>query len=363
MSETNVLTDVSGRGRRSAGDLWLWSRTSNAVTLAAMDGTSSASGSPAVWTVTVNPALDISMTVDHLVPDHKMRAVDCRREAGGGGINVSRALHRLGVSSTSFVVTGGAIGSELLSHLSADGLDVVRYDIAGTTRESVAITEACTNRQYRVSVDGPTIEDADSLLHSIVDAAASARMIILSGGLAPGLPPDFYAQIIARVGSHTTTIVDSHGPGLAAAAASATIIKPSQRELAALVGWEPSTARDIERAAHEVLEGGSVGAVVASRGPSGALLATRDEAPVWFRPPAVRPVSAVGAGDSMVAGLAASLLGGADLVDAVRRGVAAGTAAVLTPGSQLCESADVDRLVDQVVVTRSAGTPSESLGP
>ncbi len=322
-----------------------------------MDGASSVSESAAaVLTVTVNPALDVSMVVDHLVPDHKIRAHDPHREAGGGGVNVSRALRRLGVGSTSFVVVGGAIGAELVAHIGAEGLDVVEFDITDTTRESVAITETSTNRQYRLSVEGPTIDDPDAVLRSIVDAATDASMVILSGGLAPGLPADFYAQIIAHVGRRVTTIVDSHGPGLAAAAGSATIIKPSQRELAALVGWEPSTAADIERATGEVLEGSSVGAVVASRGPSGALLAARGERPVWFRPPAVRPVSTVGAGDSMVAGIAASLLTGSDLVDAVRRGVAAGTAAVLTPGSQLCELHDVERLVDDVIVTRTAST-------
>lgn len=162
---------------------------------------------------------------------------------------------------------------------------------------------------------------------------------------------DFYAQVIVGLSALTVTIVDSHGPALAAVAATtATIIKPSQRELAELVGWEPATADDIERAASEVLARGAVGAVVASRGPSGALLAVRGQAPVWVRPPVVHPVSTVGAGDSMVAGLAASLLSGSGLVDAVRWGVAAGTAAVLTPGSGLCEPADLERFLDEVTI-------------
>jgi 6-phosphofructokinase 2 len=313
----------------------------------------------AVVTVAVNPALDVSMTVDHLVPDHKMRAHDLRREAGGGGVNVARALRRLGVPATSFVVVGGAIGSELASRMEAEGLDVAEFRIADNTRESVAIRETCTGRQYRVAVEGPTVEDPDALLRSISDAAADAGTVILSGSLASNLPTDFYAQIIAALDPRVTTIVDSHGPALAAAATSttaATIIKPSQRELAALVGWRPSTAHEIERAAAEVLASGAVGAVVASRGPSGALLAARGEPPVWFRPPAVHPVSTVGAGDSMVAGIAASLVAGSDLVDAVRYGVATGTAAVLTPGSELCEVDDVGRLVDQVLVAPSAAT-------
>ena len=294
------------------------------------------------------------MVVDQLVPDVKLRARDCRREAGGGGVNVSRALQRLGTASTAFVVAGGPIGDELVARMGAEGLEVTTFTIPATTRESTAVTEATTNRQYRLSVDGPVVEDAEGLRRRIVAAAGAARIVVLSGNVAPGLPTDFYARIIADLGPNTTTIVDTHGPALAAVTStSATIVKPSQRELAELVGWEPATALDIERAVDEVLGRGSVRAVVASRGPSGALLAIRGEGATWFRPPPVRPVSTVGAGDSMVAGIAASLFRGSDLEEAVRHGVAAGTAAVLTPGTELCERDDVERFVGQVTVTGS----------
>jgi 6-phosphofructokinase 2 len=307
-----------------------------------------------VLTITVNPALDVSMTVDRLVPDAKLRARDSRREAGGGGVNVSRVLQRLGVPSTAFVVAGGPIGAELIARMEAEDLDVTTFTIPATTRESVAVAETITNRQYRLSIEGPMVDDADDLHRCIIDAAGAAGILVLSGTVAPGLPDDFYARIIADLAPGTTTIVDTHGPPLAAVTAgTATIVKPSQRELAELVGWEPATALDIERAAREVLEQGSARAVVASRGPSGALLAVRGGGAMWFRPPPVRPVSTVGAGDSMVAGIAASLFHGSDLEDAVRHGVAAGTATVLTPGTALCERTDVERFVDQVTVTGS----------
>ena len=309
-------------------------------------------------TVTVNPALDVSMVIGRLVPDAKLRAYDCRREAGGGGVNVSRVLQRLSVPSTAFVVAGGPIGTELITRMEAEDLDVATFTIPATTRESVAVTETTTKHQYRLSLAGPTVDDADGLQRWVVDAARAARIVVLSGTVAPGLPTDFYARIIADRAPGTTTIVDTHGPPLAAVTAgTATIVKPSQRELAELVGWEPATALDIERAAQEVLEQGSVRAVVASRGPSGALLAVRGEGARWFRPPPVRPVSTVGAGDSMVAGIAASLFRGSDLEDAVRHGVAAGTATVLTPGTALCERADVERFVDQVTVHGSHERP------
>ncbi len=309
-------------------------------------------------TVTVNPALDVSMAIDRLVPDVKMRARDGQREAGGGGVNVARVLQRLDVPATALVVAGGPIGTELIARMGAEGLDISSFTIPDTTRESVAVTETTTNRQYRLSVDGPPIHDADGLHRFVVDVARTAGIVVLSGNIAPGLPDDFYARIIADLDPGTTTIVDTHGPPLAAVTANtATLVKPSQRELAELVGWEPATALDIERAADEVLAQGSVRAVVASRGPSGALLAVRDKGAAWFRPPPVRPVSTVGAGDSMVAGIAASLFRGSSLEDAVRHGVAAGTATVLTPGTELCERADVERFIDQVTVTGSHAHP------
>lgn len=309
-------------------------------------------GPARVLTVTLNPAVDISFSVDQLVPDHKLRAEGNRREAGGGGVNVSRVLHRLGVPCVSLVVAGGATGAELVARMRGEGLEVVDVPIESDTRESFAITESATARQYRISVRGPTVNDVEGLRRQILAAVGSARVVVLSGSVPPGIPDDFLSTTIEALPARTTTIVDTSGAALAwVARHSAAIIKPSQRELAELVGWEPATSEQIEAAALEVIEGSRILAVIASRGPSGALLATRDRAVRWFRPPAVRPVSTVGAGDSMVAGIAAALAEGQGIDDAVRLGVAAGTAAVLTPGSELCDPADVARFVDQVIVT------------
>lgn len=301
----------------------------------------------------MNPSIDVSTSIEQLVPDRKLRAPGWRREAGGGGVNVSRVLGRLGATTTSFVVVGGPTGTELVSLLQAEGLEVIEFAVPTNTRESVAITEISTDRQFRISVPGPTLGDTADLVRSIVDASLGCDLVVFSGSIPPGVPRDVLVEIIDGLDPATTTVVDTSGPALAAVAARhATLIKPSQRELATLVGWQPTTADEIERAADAVLEGGDVDAVVASCGPSGALLAVRNEPPVWFRPPAVRPVSTIGAGDSMVAGIAASLARGDDMHQAVRTGVAAGTATVLTSGTELCEPADVARLIDRVSVHR-----------
>jgi 6-phosphofructokinase 2 len=305
-----------------------------------------------VLTVTLNPAVDVSMTVDRLVSEQKMRAYDVRREPGGGGVNVANVLRRLAVPATSLVVVGGATGDELTSLMRSCGLAVVEVPIDGSTRESVAIGESDTGRQYRVSLPGPLIEDPDELRRLVIEEARDASVVVLSGGLAPGLPPDFYVQVISELAPDTTAIVDTHGPALAAVAASkADVVKPSQRELADLVGWEPATPDEIERAVTQVLDQGNVGAVLASRGPTGAVLGTRDREMCWFRAPPVHPVSTIGAGDSMVGAIAAGLANGDPLVDAVRFGVAAGTAAVLTPGTELCDVTEAKRLVDAVDIS------------
>lgn len=309
-------------------------------------------GSPtSVLTVTLNPSIDVSTSVERLVPDQKLRAPGWSREAGGGGVNVARVLHRLGVPPTSFVVVGGATGTELAALMRAEGLDVTEFAGRSATRESFAVTEISTDSQFRISVPGPTLDEVDELVHCVIDVGARCGVVVLSGSVPPGAPSDILVRIITGLDPGTTTIVDTTGPALSAVTSNrATLIKPSQRELATLVGWQPRTSDEIERAALEVLEQGDVQAVVASCGPSGALLGVRDREPTWFRPPPVRPVSTIGAGDSMVAGIAASLARGSDIRRAVRAGVAAGTAAVLTAGTQLCDPGDVARFVDQVSI-------------
>ncbi len=338
--------------RRWCGLLAL-SAAGETVDAGAVVNTSRDSTSAAVLTVTLNPSVDVSTSVDRLVPDQKLRAPGWNREAGGGGVNVARVLRRLGIPPRSFVVVGGATGSELVELMRTEGLDVAEFAVASATRESFAITEDTTDRQFRISVPGPTLEDPDELERRVVAVAAGCGVVVLSGSIPPGAPSDILVRIIAGLEPGTTTIVDTAGPALAAVATHrASFVKPSQRELAALVGWQPRTSDEIEQAARAVLDQGSVDAVVASCGPSGALLAVRNETPTWFRPPPVRPVSTIGAGDSMVAGIAASLARGSDVHSAVRAGVAAGTAAVLTEGTQLCDPDDAARFFDQVSIHR-----------
>lgn len=314
-----------------------------------------------VLTVTVNPALDVAVTVAALVPDHKMHALDSRRDPGGGGVNVSRALRRLGVDSEAFVVAGGPIGDELVSLIEAEGVTVHRHDNPAITRESIAVRDMARNVQYRVVVDGPAIADTETLHRAVTAASAAASVVVISGNIGPGTDPGLYRGLvdeIAQSSPSTTTVVDCAGPALAEVVRSAaTIVKPSRRELASLVEWTPATTGELEVAAREVLGRGRVQALAVSLGALGAMLVERDGPITWYRPPEVDVVSTVGSGDTMVAALVAGLLRDQDLVEATRLGVAAGTATCLTDGTELCRPGDVDRILPLVRVGDDPGGP------
>ncbi|MDH3294658.1 MAG: PfkB family carbohydrate kinase, partial [Acidimicrobiia bacterium] len=237
----------------------------------------------------------------------------------------------------------------LLDELDETEIGVV--PISGDIRESLSVRSRTSGEQYRFVLPGPQIGPAelDACLDAVIAAATPerCRCVVVSGSLPPGVDPDFISDLVARA-PHVLFVVDTSGPALAAALRSgAYLIKPSARELAAMAGRGLDTEADIIEAAIEVKSRSSVSVLVVSIGPGGAVVLT-DGTVHRLRAPAVKVRSAVGAGDSMVAGIATGLNRNLELLDAVRLGVAAGTAAVLTEGTDLCAQADVDRLLPLV---------------
>lgn len=310
-------------------------------------------------TITLNPALDMSTSIEVVEPDRKMHCVGLALHPGGGGINVARVAARLDCEVTAAAFVSVASSERLVSMLAPEGVALEIIPIEGQLRESLTVVETSTARQYRFVLPGPAM-DRDHLDAGIVAAVALARdqsLVVVSGSLPPGVTPDDLAGLVGRLREGgAEVIVDTGGTALAAVARiGVLLIKPSARELSDFAEAELTGHPELEAAARRLLALGPNRAALVSLGEAGALLVRPEEVSLWFHAPRVRAVSTVGAGDSLVGGLASALGKGATMEDATRFGVAAGTAATLSTGTGLCRPADVDRLLAEVLVTPLGG--------
>lgn len=310
-----------------------------------------------ILTLTMNPALDVFTSIDQVVPSHKLRCSTPLQHPGGGGINVARVLHRLGADCEALYLAGGANGQVLRQLLDREQLRQHVVDIAADTRESFSVHETSSGLDYRFVLPGPTVEchEWEACLAYIAALEVPARYLVASGGLPPGAPIDFYARI-ARLALErgSRLVLDTAGPPLAAALdVGVYLVKPSLRELRDLSGLPLTTEDAWHAAARRLVQAGQAQIVALSLGEGGALLVSADTV---LRSPGVRvPVaSTIGAGDSFVGGLVWALDQGLALEEALRCGMAAGAAALLSSGTALCDPADVRRLHDEVVVTADA---------
>lgn len=300
-----------------------------------------------ILTLTLNPAVDKNTSIDRVMPEHKLRCANPEHEPGGGGINVSRAIKRLGGESTTLYTMGGLTGRLLESLLQREGLSHHAIPVREWTRESLAVFETSTSLQYRFNMEGPTLQEEEwrRCLEMVSKADPRPDYIVGSGVLPPGVPGDFYARL-AHVGRElgARVIVDTSGDPLRLALDGRVfMIKPNIRELNTLAGRELQDEREQEAVVMDIIGGAKSEVVVLSLGAAGVLLGTADGC-TRLRAPVVPIQSKVGAGDSMVGAITLRLALGKSIRDSVRYGVAAGAAAVMTPGTQLCSLEDTERL-------------------
>lgn len=299
-----------------------------------------------IVTLTMNPALDIATTTDRVEPTHKLRCSVPRYDPGGGGINVARAVHALGGEAVAIFPVGEPAGEMIRHMLEQEGVAHHAIPISGFTRESLAVEELTSGKQFRFILPGPELSAADQerSLDALSATAEGAQYIVASGSLPPGVPDSFYARVaeLARL-QGTRFFIDTSGPALKQAGLGIYLLKPSLRELVDLTGREIRNERDEELAARQIIEQGRCEILVLSLGAQGALLATAEGAERFAASP-VEARSTVGTRDSMLAGIVLGLSRGLPLRDAVRFGTAAGAAALLGSGTQLCRRSDVERL-------------------
>ncbi|SHF39939.1 1-phosphofructokinase family hexose kinase [Pedobacter caeni] len=299
-----------------------------------------------ILSVTFNPAIDKSTLVPELIAEKKLNCSSPVYEAGGGGINVSRAIKRLGENTTAIYMAGGYTGRAYTRLLAKEGFDLIPVKTKESTRENLVVKEISSQKQYRFGMPGPatTKREWQNCLKAIANFK-QAEFIVVSGSLAPGIPTGIFAEIthIAKK-NKAKLIVDTSGEALIQAVkAGVYLIKPNLRELGTLAGREILTLDQIHLAAKEVINKFECEVIVTSMGSQGAVLISKDLF-LSVVPPKVAVQSTVGAGDSMLAGIVHSLALNKSLTEAIQYGVACGTAATMNPGTELCHPADVAHL-------------------
>jgi 6-phosphofructokinase 2 len=307
-----------------------------------------------ITTITLNPSLDQHITVDGLVIDGTNRWSRLHRYAGGKGIDVSRAIHEMGGRAVAYGFIGGPVGRAVEILLDEEDVPFSFTPIHRETRTNFIITDSKTWRQTRIDAPGPRIskEEFERFQRKMLRIRPSPDLIVMGGSLPPGIPNDvYYSMIMESKTFGVRAILDSEGQWLAEGIkAKPYLVKPNVREAEGLLGRELPDEDAIIKGALDIVDMGVEIAVI-SRGEEGIIAAT-DKEVIKAVPPQVKVKSAVGAGDCTIAGLALKLADEETLFSACRLAVALGTAAVLTPGTELARREDVEELLPQVKVKR-----------
>ncbi|WP_333830015.1 1-phosphofructokinase family hexose kinase [Pararhodobacter sp.] len=314
---------------------------------------------PAILTVTLNPALDLSADAPQVVPGPKLRLSAPVFEPGGGGINVARAIDILGGQARVLAALGGVTGARMAEMITGAGLDLLPFALPGETRQSLSVTDRRDGQQYRFILPGPQWAAAlsDDLLARIAAAAAPGGWVVLSGSQPPGVADDFALQLAARLtDSGARLVVDTSGSALQHLVAGGHSPAPwclrmDQAEAEEAAGRALPTPADSLDFAGELVARGVAQVVVLARGADGSVLAGARQR-LHCRPPEVPVQSKTGAGDSFTGALVLALAQGDDIAGALRRATAAAAAAVMTGASALCRRDDAERLVQGCVITR-----------
>lgn len=301
-----------------------------------------------IVTLTPNPAIDKSCSLQQILPEVKLKCSAPVYEPGGGGINVSRAIKKLGGHSLALYLAGGPPGQLMHDLLNEEGIEFQATLTEGWTRENFIATETSSNRQYRFGMPGAIIKEAEwqQLLRALKLQKPSPKIIVASGSLPPGVPDDFYRKV-AKIAKEVKAkcFLDTSGMALSQAMERDHffLLKPNLKELCELTGQTSITGMGHEKAALQLVDEGKAEMVVVSLGAKGAILATK-QGVERVVPPTIVVKSTVGAGDSMMAGLALAYARGATPREMLMYGVACGTAAAMSAGTELCSKTNVDQV-------------------
>ncbi|SDA38571.1 1-phosphofructokinase family hexose kinase [Mesorhizobium qingshengii] len=295
-----------------------------------------------ILTITLNPALDVSSETETVRPTRKVRTTDTRFDPGGGGINVARVITALGGEAEAYFLAGGETGSLLARLLQKEGVLGHLVPIRGDTRISFMVRERSTGLEYRFVPEGPSVRPGELKPCLDIIASHAGQYVVASGSLPKDTASDIYGRMAKLAAARGAKFVlDSSGTGLGTTLKHSRVflVKPSLGELEQFVGHKLDEM-GVRQAASDIVASGAAELVAVTMGADGALLASAQGV---LRVPAihVRARSTVGAGDSFLGAMIWALSEGKAPEEALRLGVAAGAAAIMRPGFQLCRRQDV----------------------
>ena len=322
-----------------------------------------------IVTVTPNPSLDRTVTLATPLTRgavHRVKSVTI--EPGGKGVNVARALSLAGVDAVALLPASGT--DPMVAALQDSDVPFRCVPVTAPVRTNIAVTEM-DGTTTKINEPGAEMGAAaiDALTRSVVGSAEHASWVVMSGSLPPGMPDDWYAQVVAMLAPYPCKVaIDTSDRPLTALVdgldrAAPDLIKPNAEELAGVIGFSPQALEaavaqgdpePVVMAAQRLVDRG-IGAVLATLGAAGAVLVNAEGS--WLAtPPPIVPRSTVGAGDSSLAGYVRADVGGAEPPQRLRMAVAYGSAAAALPGSALPTPAELD--LEAVRVTPISSIPT-----
>jgi 1-phosphofructokinase family hexose kinase len=308
-----------------------------------------------IVTVTLNAAVDRTLLVPNFQVGQRHRASVGFLSAGGKGINVGRALKRLGVPVVCTGLAGGRNGTLLVEELTQEGIlnDFVR--IRGESRTSTAVLDPTSNVYTEINEWGPEVaeDELDTLREKLAYLTQGAEFVVFAGSLPRGVEADFFAEVVRDAGRrHQLAVIDTDGEPLrVGTAAEPYLVAPNVREAEELVGHEFVDEEDLAGALDEIAELGARNVLITLEAGCYALLREdRNEVRLRAQVPELEPVSRIGAGDTLLAGFLAARAAGRSFEDAVRSAVATGAASVLEPGPGRFDPREASRLTPLVTI-------------
>ncbi len=307
-----------------------------------------------IYTVTFNPALDKTYVVERIECDSLHRATDVFEDVGGKGINVSKVLKELGMDSEALVVLGGFVGKKIEHMLEQSNIAIRPFWVEGETRVNAKIVDSTQKTNTDVNEEGPAVSSIiiDEMYEYLFEKIEPGDIVVLAGSLPSSIPKDTYEKWIQQLSEcGAKVILDTSGEAFKLGLrAQPYLIKPNRHEVEECLGRLIHSKDDLKQAAQSFIVDG-VEVVCISDGPRGGYFFTKDDS---FFVPAVKVdvKSTVGAGDSMVAGLAYMLENHMSLEDGAKLACALGTCSVALEGTAAPSKKAVDAMIERLSVER-----------